>query len=43
MDTLRKYGPYLAIEILLPGGTLFALLLYFFRRGCRSAAALFDY
>ncbi|HVE49574.1 MAG TPA: hypothetical protein VNG69_08165 [Casimicrobiaceae bacterium] len=27
----RKAGPYLLIEILLPGGTLFALLLYLYR------------
>jgi hypothetical protein len=31
MDTLKKVGPYLAIEILLPGGTLIALLLYLAR------------
>ena len=31
MDTLKKLGPYLAIEILLPGGTLIALLLYLAR------------
>ena len=29
---LRKAGPYVAIEILLPGGTLIALLLYLYRR-----------
>jgi hypothetical protein len=33
METLRKYGPYVAVELLLPGGTLIALLLYFFREG----------
>jgi hypothetical protein len=31
MELLRKFGPYLAIEILMPGGTLLALLLYFSR------------
>ena len=31
MDTLKKVGPYLAIEILLPGGTLIALALYLAR------------
>jgi hypothetical protein len=31
MDMLKKLGPYLAIEILLPGGTLIALLLYLAR------------
>lgn len=29
---LRQLGPYVAIEILLPGGTLMALLLWFYRR-----------
>ena len=28
----RKAAPYLLLEILLPGGTLFALLLYLSRR-----------
>ena len=31
MEIVRKVGPYLAIEILLPGGTLIALLLYLAR------------
>jgi hypothetical protein len=31
MELLRKFGPYLVIEILLPGGTLLALLLYLSR------------
>jgi hypothetical protein len=31
MEIVRKLGPYLAIEILLPGGTLVALLLYLIR------------
>ena len=30
---LQKAGPYVLIEILLPGGTLVALLLYLYRRG----------
>jgi hypothetical protein len=29
---LRQLGPYVAIEILLPGGTLMALLLWIYRR-----------
>lgn len=29
---LRGIGPYAAIEILLPGGSLFALLLWLYRR-----------
>lgn len=27
-----KMGPYVAVELLLPGGTLLALLLYWYRR-----------
>ena len=27
----RRVGPYLMLEILLPGGTLFALLLFLYR------------
>jgi hypothetical protein len=27
-----KWGPYAAVELLLPGGTLLALLLYWYRR-----------
>ena len=30
---LQKSGPYLLLEILLPGGTMFALLLFLYRRG----------
>lgn len=29
---MQKAGPYLLLEILLPGGTLFALLLFVYRR-----------
>jgi hypothetical protein len=29
---IRKYSPYLLIELLLPGGTLIALLLWLFQR-----------
>ena len=43
METIRKYGPYVAVELLLPGGTLIALALYFFRRACRSGALPLDY
>lgn len=28
-----KLGPYVLLEIILPGGTLFALLLFLYRRG----------
>jgi hypothetical protein len=30
---LRSLGPYIFIELLLPGGTLFSLLLFLYRRG----------
>lgn len=30
---MKKAGPYVLIEIVLPGGTLFALLLYLHRTG----------
>ncbi|MCC6868926.1 MAG: hypothetical protein IT522_08890 [Burkholderiales bacterium] len=29
----RRAGPYLALELILPGGTLFALTLYLYRSG----------
>jgi len=36
---LRTLGPYVVLEILLPGGTLLALLLFFYRRGRLLRAA----
>ena len=30
---LRSLGPYLFLELLLPGGTLLSLLLFLYRRG----------
>jgi hypothetical protein len=30
---LQRAGPYVVLEIVLPGGTLFALLLYLYRSG----------
>ena len=32
----QKAGPYIALEMLLPGGTLFALLFFLYRRTTRS-------
>jgi hypothetical protein len=29
---LKEFGPYAAIELVLPGGSLFALLLWLYRR-----------
>ncbi|MEO7499667.1 MAG: hypothetical protein ABIX11_08760 [Casimicrobiaceae bacterium] len=34
--TGRKFGPYLMLELLLPGGTLWALLLFAARRSARA-------
>jgi hypothetical protein len=34
----QRLGPYLLLEILLPGGTLFALLLFVCRRARQAAA-----
>ena len=36
---LRKLGPYALLELLLPGGTVLALLLYLYRRRCDRRAA----
>jgi hypothetical protein len=36
---LRSAGPYAAIEILLPGGTLIAVLLWLSRRGAFTTGA----
>ncbi len=37
---LRGLGPYAAIELLLPGGSLLALLLWLWRRRRAACAAL---
>jgi len=34
----QKAGPYLLLEILLPGGSLFALLLFLYRRSQQPGA-----
>lgn len=36
---LRELGPYAAIELILPGGSLLALLLWFYRRRFRAHSA----
>lgn len=36
---LARIGPYAAMEIILPGGTLLALLLYLYRRQARAEKA----
>jgi hypothetical protein len=32
-ESSRRFGPYLILEAVMPGGTLLALLLYLYRRG----------
>jgi hypothetical protein len=34
----RKLGPYVMLELFLPGGTLLALLLFLYRRGSQDPA-----
>jgi hypothetical protein len=34
--TLKAFGPYAAIELLLPGGSVIALSLWFYRRRKRA-------
>lgn len=38
---LREFGPYLAIELILPGGSLIALLLWLCRRHAIPTAVTF--
>jgi hypothetical protein len=38
-ELARRLGPYLILEILLPGGTLLALLLFLYRRRRVNGAA----
>jgi hypothetical protein len=46
LTALRRWaqvlGPYVIVEILLPGGTLFALLLFLYRRKWAVAAYRID-
>jgi hypothetical protein len=39
LSAMRAVGPYVAIELIVPGGTLFSLLLWF-ARNRRAARAL---
>ncbi len=38
-NLVQKAGPYLLLEVLLPGGTVFALLLFLCQRRLQSGAA----
>ena len=44
LESLRRFGiklgPYLMLEILLPGGTLLALLLFLYQRGKLNPGSL---
>jgi hypothetical protein len=33
-----RLGPYVILEIFMPGGTLLALLLFWYRRGAQNSA-----
>jgi hypothetical protein len=35
---LRRLGPYALLELLMPGGTILALLLYLYRRRVNASA-----
>jgi len=39
---LRKLGPYALLELIMPGGTLLALLLYLYRHRTLTMARPFD-
>jgi hypothetical protein len=39
---LQRAGPYLLVEIILPGGTLIALLLFLYRRYARVTPLVDD-
>lgn len=32
LEAVRQFGPYAAVELLLPGGTLIAVLMWLYRR-----------
>lgn len=40
LQNARNASPYLLVEVLLPGGTLIALLLWLFRRHQKGASIL---
>ena len=37
----QRFGPYLLLEVLLPGGSLWAMLLYLYRRRLANGAPAF--
>jgi hypothetical protein len=40
LEALRRAGPYILVELLLPGGTLLALLMWFFSDASRGHFAV---
>jgi hypothetical protein len=42
IQVARNAGPYLAVELLLPGGTVIALLLWLFRHRFKKGAGPLD-
>ena len=38
IEQVRQFGPYVAVELLLPGGTLVALAVWLYRRRAALAA-----
>ena len=40
LTAARTFGPYLAIELVMPGGSLLALLLWFYRMSAARASTL---
>jgi len=39
LRALRTFGPYALLELVMPGGTLLALLLYMYRRRAAAVGA----
>jgi hypothetical protein len=42
LEAVRRLGPYAAIELLLPGGTLIALLVWLYRRHRARAKSMLN-
>lgn len=38
LSAVRRLGPYALLELLMPGGTILAILLYLYRRRVRAGA-----
>jgi hypothetical protein len=42
VELVRKLGPYVLVEMLMPGGTLVALAMYFYRQRFSAGRARTD-